>query len=148
MKNLKNLAIIMLALTVSGCSATRTYQHGFSFEQNNLDTLKVGESDYYQALNQLGSPTTESSFGPKSIYYISYTSEKFLFLDPKIVEQRVLAIKFNNSDVIEKITEYTLDDANEIAFSESKTKIEGNTLGPIEQIMTNIGKFNKKQKQY
>jgi outer membrane protein assembly factor BamE (lipoprotein component of BamABCDE complex) len=143
----RNLGIIILLAVLSGC-ATQVDHHGYSFEQNTIQQIKVGETDYASVLNQLGTPTSKAAFGPKSLYYISYISEKIAFLDPKIVEQRVLAITFDGNDVVSDISEYTMDDLKDIGFSESKTEIQGNTLTPIEQIMTNIGKFNKKKSQY
>jgi outer membrane protein assembly factor BamE (lipoprotein component of BamABCDE complex) len=144
---MRNIALFLTALSLSSC-AKEVYHHGYSFEQNNVQTIKVGEADYGKVLSELGSPTTKSNFGPKTLYYINYSVEKIAFLDPKITEQKVLAIAFNDKDVVSNIMEYTLDDSNQVAFSEGKTEIQGNTLTPIEQIMTNIGKFNKKTKQY
>ncbi len=144
---MRNAIIFLMVLSLTGC-AKEVYQHGYSFEQNNVDTIKVGQADYSKVLNELGSPTSKSTYGQKTLYYINYTVEKVAFLDPKITEQKVLSISFNDKDIVSDITEFTLDDTNDIAFSEGRTEIHGNTLTPIEQIMTNIGKFNKKTKQY
>ncbi len=144
---MRKIALIGLILSLTGC-AKEVYHHGYSFEQNNAETIKVGETDYGRVIHELGSPTSKSDFGTKTLYYINYSVEKIAFFDPKITEQKVLAIAFNEKDIVSSINEYTLDDANQIAFSEGKTEIQGNTLTPIEQIMTNIGKFNKKTKQY
>lgn len=143
----KILALLAIAFVTSGCVA-QIQQHGYSFEQNNIEKIQVGQTDYAGVLNQLGSPTSKSNFGPKSLYYISYTSERFAFLDTKIIEQKVLSITFDEQDIVSQISQYTLDDARDIAFSENKTEIQGNTMTPIEQIMTNIGKFNSKKPQY
>ena len=144
--NIKPISLILI-LMLSACAA-EIEQHGYSFEQNNIDVIKVGHSDKHQVLNELGSPTTESNYGERIYYYISYKSEKIAFFDPKIIEQRVLAINFDKKDVVSDITEYTIDDLNNIAFSEHKTEIQGNTITPMEQILTNVGKYNKKQKQF
>lgn len=144
--NLKHLSLIT-ALLLSACMH-EVEQHGYSFEQNNVDIIKVKQSSKHHVLNELGSPTSESDYGPKVFYYISYKSEKLAFLDPRIIEQRVLAITFDKNEIVSDITEYTIDDRNNIAISEHKTEIRGNTLTPIEQILTNVGKYNKKQKQF
>lgn len=144
---MRNAVLFLIALSLTSC-AKEVYQHGYSFEQNNAEMIKVGQADYAKVISELGSPTSRSTYGPKTLYYISYSVEKIAFLDPKVTEQKVLSVAFNDKDVVTSITEYTLDDANEIAFSEGRTEIQGNTLTPIEQIMTNIGKFNKKTKQY
>ena len=94
---MRNIALFLTALSLSSC-AKEVYHHGYSFEQNNVQTIKVGEADYGKVLSELGSPTTKSNFGPKTLYYINYSVEKIAFLDPKITEQKVLAIAFNDKD--------------------------------------------------
>lgn len=142
----KIIALSLLLLS-SGC-AKEHYYHGYGFQQNNIDSIKVGSSSYDQVLAELGSPTSESHFGDKTIYYINNKTEKVAFLNPKIVEQRSLAITFDSKGTVSDIYEYTLDDAQNIAFSEKRTEIRGNTLTPIEQVMTNVGKFNTPKKQF
>jgi outer membrane protein assembly factor BamE (lipoprotein component of BamABCDE complex) len=123
-------------------------QHGYSFEQNNMHSIKVGSSTVYDVMRDLGTPTSQSDYGDKIFYYISYKSEKVAFFDPKVIEQRVLAITFNNKGLVKDIAEHTIDDYKNIAFSKHKTELKGSTLTPMEQIMSNIGKHNKKQKQF
>ena len=145
MKNFIFVLITTLALT--GC-ISEFEQHGFSFEQNNIQSIKVGKSSKQNVLQSLGSPSTESNYGTPTFYYIGFKTEKVAFMQPKIIEQRVISITFDKKNTVSDIQEYTIDDLNSIAFSEHKTEIKGNTLTPIEQIMSNVGKFNKKQKQY
>lgn len=144
---MKNSLVIILILLCAGCSKEYTH-HGYNFEHNSFEAIKIGETSAAQVLTELGTPTTESTFGKKYLYYISNKVEKLAFFDPKIVEQKVLVIGLNQNDVVSEIQEFTLDDANHIMFSESKTQIRGNTLTPAEQILTNIGKFNKTVKPY
>jgi len=146
MINLKHITIIT-CLTFAGC-AHETEQHGYSFEQHNIHLIKVNQSSHLDVLRELGSPTSQSDFGNKVFYYISYKSDKVAFFDPKIVEQRVLAITFNDKGIVKDIVEYTVDDRKNISFSTHKTEIKGNTLTPVEQILSNVGKYNKKQKQF
>lgn len=143
----KLLSSIVMLTALSGC-AKEYYHHGFSFEQNNVALIKVGQATEDLVLKELGSPTSKSKVDGLTYYYIASTSEKIAFLDPKIVEQRVLAISFDPKGVVKSIKEHNLDDAQEIAFSEDLIEIQGNTLSPVEQIFSNIGKFNKKEQKH
>ncbi|MFI4984323.1 MAG: outer membrane protein assembly factor BamE [Rickettsiales bacterium] len=143
----KVLSSIALIAALSGC-AKEYYHHGYSFEQNNVALIKVGQANEDLVLRELGSPTSKSKTGGLTYYYIESTSEKLAFLDPKIIEQRVLTIAFDDKGVVKAIKENSLNDANDIAFSEDLIEIKGNTLSPIEQIFSNIGKFNKKEQQF
>jgi outer membrane protein assembly factor BamE (lipoprotein component of BamABCDE complex) len=129
---------------VTSC-ATETASHGYTFEQYDTGSISVGKTHAEEVFAQLGTPTSESDFGDKVIYYINFKTEKVAFFDPKVVEQRVLAISFNKKGIVSKIHEYTLDDRNQVVYSTDKTEIKGNTLTPIEQLLSNVGKFNKKK---
>lgn len=141
------IILVCSLLLLQGC-AKEYYNHGYGFQQNNIEVIKVGISTYDEVINELGSPTSESNFGKKTIYYISNKTEKIAFLNPKIIEQRVLSIAFDSNRIVSDIYEYTIDDSNNVTFSEKRTEIKGNTLTPIEQIMNNVGKFNKPTKQF
>jgi outer membrane protein assembly factor BamE (lipoprotein component of BamABCDE complex) len=144
MKISKSLVAITLSIFLSGCAKDMRV-HGFNFEHTDFKSIKVGETTRHQVLSELGSPTSESDFGEKKYYYIYSKVEKIAFLDPKIVEQKVLSIGFDDCDTVKDINELTLDDANKIIFSESRTEIKGNSLTAVQQILTNIGKYNKKK---
>lgn len=145
---MRNFIFLFLSgLLLTGCISEFEH-HGYSFEQNNIQSIEVKKSNQQSVLKALGNPSTSSSYGPLVYYYIGFKTERVAFLQPKIVEQRVISITFDNKNIVSDIQEYTIDDLNNVAFSEHKTEIKGNTLTPIEQIMTNVGKFNKKQKQF
>jgi outer membrane protein assembly factor BamE (lipoprotein component of BamABCDE complex) len=143
MKN--KLMIAASFLLLSSCTKGIN-NHGFNFENTDFESIKVAETSRLDVKNMLGSPTSESSFGPKKYYYISYKTESVAFLEPKQLEQKVLTIVFNHDDIVSDIEQLTLDDANKVIFAEHKTEIKGNTLSPLQQIMSNVGKFNKNKR--
>lgn len=138
------MILIVANLAFTGC-ASQIHYNGFNFEHADFEVIKVGKTNLIDVLNELGSPTTESDFGEKKLYYISRRVEKTAFFDPKLLEQKVLIIGFNKKDVISDITELTLDNANKIVFAENFTEIKGNNLTVVEQFLTNIGKFKPKK---
>ncbi len=142
--SLTTLAILTALSLTTGC-AKEINAHGFNFEHSNFKSIKVGETSRHQVLSELGSPTSTSDFGEKKYYYISNKVERIAFLDPTIIEQRVLSIGFDNAGIVQDIHELTLDDARKVIFSENRTEIKGNSVTAMQQILTNIGKYNKKK---
>ena len=123
--------------------ASEHYYHGYNFENSKFDTIKVGVTTKDEIIMEMGSPTSESTFGKKKLIYAGNKVEKIAFFDPKIIEQKVLSIEIDEKGIVSNIRELTSEDYHKILFAEDKTEIRGNTLTPVEQIMTNIGKFNK-----
>ena len=144
--NFKTTALIVL-LTLSGC-VKEYYNHGYSFDSDSISSIAVGKSSYDDVIDALGSPTSESTYGVKTVYYISNKTEKTAFLDPKVVEQRVLEINFDSKGIASNINEYSTADRNKIDFASDETSIEGNRVILLEQILGNVGKYNKKQKAF
>lgn len=144
---MKNIVLVCILLLLTSC-VSEYYSHGYTFDQNNLGIIKVGQTKKENVIRELGNPTTSSDFGPEVYYYINYKTEKKAFFDPKIIEQKVIAITFDKKDTVADIAEYTIDDLKNIAFSEHMIEIKGNSITPIEQILTNVGKFTKKEKKY
>jgi outer membrane protein assembly factor BamE (lipoprotein component of BamABCDE complex) len=135
-----------MCLMLAACAKHEITQ-GYNFDNADLKVIRVHQSTKEDVRKELGSPTTSSDFGPLTYYYISTKLEKIAFFEPKVVEQRALSICFNSKGVVDTIKELTLDDYNMIVFSESLTEIDGNTLSPLEQMMSNVGKYNKNIKK-
>lgn len=138
-----NKYISLFALLIMTSCASEQYYHGYNFENTNFDTIKVGVTTRDEIIMEMGSPTSESTFGKKKMIYAGNKVEKIAFFNPKIIEQKVLSIELNENNIVSNIKELTLEDYHKIMFAEDKVEIRGNTLTPVEQIMTNIGKFNK-----
>jgi outer membrane protein assembly factor BamE (lipoprotein component of BamABCDE complex) len=139
---MKKLMISLLVLLeLAACSPQHSY-HGYSFEGKNIETIKAGQTTEHQILSTFGSPTTYSDFGDKTYYYIGMRSSRKAFLERKAEEQITLEVVFDHNGLVKSVETYTLERANPIEYEEHKTKLKGNDLNPIQQILRNVGKFN------
>lgn len=128
------VAAITLALLVSGCFAT-SYQRGYVFDQAQLDQVPIGASQE-QVLLVLGSPSTIATVSGEVFYYISQKTErKVAFMNPDIVDQRVLAIYFDKSRRVERIADYGIQDGKLFDFVSRTTPTGGQDLSLVRQIM-------------
>lgn len=93
----------------------------------------------------LGTPSSYSSFGPETWYYISQRKETMGFMRPKTVEQEVLALHFDEGGEVQEVEHYGLQDGVKVAVTKDVTPTEGHSMGVMEQLLGNFGKFNKSQ---
>ena len=129
-------AAAILPLALGGCeSFTRTTKHGYILSQTALDQVPVGSSQE-QVRFALGTPSTTATFGNEVWYYISQTSETTAFLAPKIVDQRVLAIYFDNAGIVEHIANYGLEDGRVVDFIGRTTPTTGAEVTLLRQIFS------------
>ena len=90
----------------------------------------------------LGSPSSISSFGVPTWYYITVRKETEGMLATEITEQHVVAIVFDEKQVVSTIDEYTMKDGKQVTAVTKKTPTEGNTLTFQQQLFGNFGRFS------
>ena len=109
------------------------------------ELLNVGESQKEDVTRALGSPSSTSDFGEETWYYISARKERQAFFAPEVTDQKVVKITFDENGIMKSMKRYTLEDGKEVVMVEKTTPTEGHSLGFFEQILGNIGRFNKSQ---
>src|SRR5262249_22192184 len=90
-----------------------------------------------------GTPSTIATFDDKTWYYISKRTETTAFFEPDITDQQVLVVKFDSTDVVEKVQLYGMDDAYEIEPVSRTTPTYGQRLTILQHLSGNIGRFTK-----
>ncbi|MFN4008514.1 MAG: outer membrane protein assembly factor BamE [Pannonibacter sp.] len=124
---------ILLGLTVGGCF-TQTFNHGHSISPDMLQQVQVGSSKENVEL-VLGSPSTTSDISGLTYYYISQVSETTAFMGNKIVEQRVVAVYFDEDGFVKDIANYGMQDGKVFDFITRTTRTGGSDYGFITQIL-------------
>ncbi|HJO97471.1 MAG TPA: outer membrane protein assembly factor BamE, partial [Rhodospirillales bacterium] len=74
-------------------------------------------------------------------YYISRKTEKFAFLDEKIVDQQVIAVYFGERDQVQAVHRYNRDDLREVGMVDRTTPTAGKDLSILDQLLGNFGRF-------
>lgn len=130
------------ALIVSGCSVSdtlrtsETFKQGYVIDEQTLALVPPGSSRE-QVLLSLGTPTTANSLeGDETFYYISQTrSRRAQFLKPRLVDQRVLAVYFDDENRVNRIADYGLKDGRIFDFVTRATPTAGNDQTFLAQIL-------------
>jgi outer membrane protein assembly factor BamE (lipoprotein component of BamABCDE complex) len=104
--------------------------------------VQPGVDDRRQVAQLLGSPSTVAVFSDKTWYYISKKTKRISFLDPEVLDQEVLAIKFDDQGLVSDMKLYGLENARPITPDPNITPTSGRELTILQQIMGNIGRFS------
>ena len=128
----------LLALGASACMG-ETIQRGFIADGRAIDGLKPG-TDAQAVLQTLGSPSTVSTVGNRTWYYISQTTSRPLaFMAPRLVDQRVLTVYFDSKLKVERVANYGLQDGKVFDFISRTTP----TSGQEQSVLGNILKSSR-----
>ena len=129
-----------IGLGISGCIG-ETIRHGYQIDEAALATVKPGMSAE-QVLQILGTPSTVSTVGNKSWYYISQnTSRTVLFLGEQVEDQKVTAVYFTGGLKVERVALYGLQDGKVFDFIERKTAASGADRAFISQLFRGLTRY-------
>ncbi|MET0546325.1 MAG: outer membrane protein assembly factor BamE [Caulobacterales bacterium] len=135
-------AIALIALTAGGLAACAPSidRRGYIPDETNQLALQQGVDTKSTVLSRYGSPSTIAAFDDNSWYYISDTKERRTYHLPKTTQRTVLAVKFDDKDVVSQVKTYSLADGRVMKYSDRKTPTRGRELSIIEQIFGNVGR--------
>lgn len=133
-----------LVLFLAACVATER-DSGYVFNESSLAYVREGESTHEDVLRALGTPSATSSFEVERWHYIGKKSEIKGVLEPEVKEQTVLSIEFDEDGIVQKVEKRSVADGQEVDIVGRKTGTEGHSVGVLEQLLGNFGKFNRER---
>jgi outer membrane protein assembly factor BamE (lipoprotein component of BamABCDE complex) len=136
------LVAILASATLVGCYP-EVDQRGHPVPADKLAEIHPGATTKQQVIKILGTPSSVGVFNDNSWYYISRRVKQVAFFDPDVLNQQVFIIRFNNDGVVQDVGHLTKANAREIEPAPGKTPSPGRELTFLEQIIGNVGRFNR-----
>ena len=88
--------MVGLGLALSACAGIREHK-GFVIDQTLADGIQVGVDNKDSVAKTLGRPTFTGQFDPNDWYYVSRDTAQFAFRDPKVQQQTILRLQFDQA---------------------------------------------------
>jgi len=130
---------VVSTLALAGCSTSEVLNQGYVVDQTALQLTPVGSSRE-QVLLSLGTPSTTATFDNEIFYYVSQKRTRgATFLKPKLVEQSVLAVYFDNEGTVKQIANYTLQDGRVFDLISRTTPTGGTDKSFLAQVLSGAG---------
>ena len=123
----KLAGVAALAIGLGGCflGYENEVQRGYVIDDRLLNQVSIG-TPAPKVLEILGNPSTTSTVGGGSWYYISQiVDQTFAFSKPEVTDQRVVAVYFDNSKKVQRIANYGLQDGKVFDFISRTTPTGG-----------------------
>jgi len=132
----------VLSLPLAGCLGyDGEIQSGYVADERLLEQVRNGSSAE-QVLVVLGTPSTTSTIGGSTWYYISQKAERpVAFMQPKIVDRRIFAVYFDKNKKVERVANYGLQDGQVFDFVSRTTPASGREASFLANAMANLLKF-------
>jgi len=130
----------VLGLSVAACVG-EDFHRGYLLDERAVAQVKPGMSGE-QVLQTLGTPSTVSTVGNKSWYYISQISRRRIqFLGDSPVDQKVTAVYFSPNLKVERVALYGVQDGRVFDFISRTTPAGGADQTFLTQIFKGFTQF-------
>ncbi|MFN3672629.1 MAG: outer membrane protein assembly factor BamE [Bosea sp. (in: a-proteobacteria)] len=117
------------------------YTRGFVMDEGLIAQIKPG-MDVQSVLTILGTPSTTSTVGNRTFYYISQTvRRRFQFQELSVIDQKVLVVYFNKGFKVERIANYGLKDGVIFDFISRTTETGGEEQSFLRNLFRGVTKF-------
>lgn len=130
----------VMGLALPACTPV-IVEHGYVFDAKDVEKVKVGDPQA-QVLRDLGSPSTVSTIEGQSWFYMSSTVKTYAWYPPEEIDRKVMAVYFDKNEAVERVAFYGLKDGQVVDFVTRTTPTRGKELTVIQQLFSNVGKFN------
>lgn len=147
-RGLLGLAAAGVAATVlGGCTQTiapisEEFQRGYILDEAALEQVRPGMGAQ-EVLELMGTPSTVSTVGNQSWYYISQTTRRrAAFMRQEVVDQTVAAIYFTPSLRVERKALYGLEDGVIFDFVSRETPTGGAEQSFVRQLFRGVTSWN------
>ena len=130
---------VVATLGLAGCTTSEVFNQGYVVDQTALDLTPVGSSRE-QVLLSLGTPSTTATFDNEVFYYVSQKRVRgAMFMKPKLVDQSVLAVYFDEDGTVKQIANYTLKDGRVFDMITRTTPTGGVDKSFLAQVLSGAG---------
>jgi outer membrane protein assembly factor BamE (lipoprotein component of BamABCDE complex) len=121
------LFLALASLALSACTGEQ-FQKGYIMPPGALEQIPIGASQD-QVLIVMGTPSTVATLDGEVFYYISQrASRPVMFMNTKVVDQRVVAIYFDKNRQVRRLANYGLQDGKIFDFISRTTATSGQEL--------------------
>jgi outer membrane protein assembly factor BamE (lipoprotein component of BamABCDE complex) len=135
-------SVLVLGLALGACVPTQDTR-GYMPDEDAVAQVKAGVTTKDKVYDIFGSPSSMGTFDQNVWYYIEKKTEQIAFYEPKVLDQRVLAVEFDQAGTVTSVKRWGLKDGKLVEPVARITETRGKELGFFEQMFGNIGRFNK-----
>ena len=109
--------------------------------QEQVQQIEPGVHHKSDVARILGTPTTKAIFDENTWYYVGMQTEQSAFLDPEVVDKKVLKVTFDEMDMVLAVNDETKKGVD-VPIESRVTPTSGQNLTVVQQLLGNIGRFN------
>jgi outer membrane protein assembly factor BamE (lipoprotein component of BamABCDE complex) len=132
------LIAVAAGLATGGCTKTQDIQ-GYLVDETLVSAVQPGIDNKDSVQNTLGRPTFTGTFDQNDWYYVSRRTKNFAFNQPRVSEQTVLHVHFDQAGNVATVERKGLEQVVSIDPMRAKTPTLGRHKSIWDDLFGNIG---------
>ena len=139
----KSATAVVGAAMLAGCALSIRDHRGYVVDEELTQAIQVGTDNKASVERTLGRPTFAGTFDSSDWYYLGRDTRTFAFRNPKVVDQSVLHIRFDQAGNVASVE--TTDEKLIAAIDPSgdKTPTLGRDKSFFDELFGNIGSIRQ-----
>lgn len=131
----------LILLSLVSCKTMNV--DGQIIKDADIDYLKRNALSEEQVIDHLGTPNLVPEYSPNVWYYVYTKTTKNNWTLPKLIEQRIVKVTFNNSRRVSNVSVIENGFDNNVGMASAITPTPGTEQSQVQEFVKNIGRFNK-----
>ena len=137
---LKGASALVGAVMLTGCVGLTTREHrGYVMDEQLTTGIQVGVDNKASVEKTLGLPTFQGTFDQNDWYYVSRDTRAFAFRNPRVTDQTVVHIRFDQAGNVAAINQTDEKLVASINPNNDRTPTLGRERGFFDELFNNIG---------
>ena len=128
---------LALAGAVGACAPV-IKNHGYAPVAEEVADIQVGIDTRGSVRRKIGRPGGTGVFNDVGWFYVQSKVEHYLYNEPQVIDRRVVAVLFDENDLVASVKQYGLADGRVVDLETNTTPTYGRELTILEQILGNI----------
>lgn len=135
-------AIAGLMLAALGACTAQYRVHGYMPSEQELQEIVPGVDTRATVEEVIGVPNASGVLNGSGFYYIESEVRHFAYQKPKVVDRKIVAITFDEADVVRNIETYGLEDGRVVQINRRVTETSDGDINFIRKLFGNLGGIN------
>lgn len=131
---------VLGAALLSGCAGITTREHrGYVMDEQLTTGIQPGVDNKQSVEKTLGLPTFSGTFDQNDWYYVSRDTRAFAFRNPKVTDQTVLHVRFDQAGNVASVNQTDEKLIASINPNNDRTPTLGRERSFFDELFNNIG---------
>ena len=135
----KGLVAILGTAMLAGCALSTREHRGYVMDEQLTNAVSVGTDNKTSVERTLGKPSFTGTFSENDWYYISRDTRAFAFRNPRVTDQKVLHVRFDQAGNVAAVETTDEKLIAEVKPSGDKTPTLGHQKSFFDELFGNIG---------